>query len=86
MFFKKRRGALWVCLWNQGGRWTEKVWEPLVYNIENQLSSGLCPSSWIKYKIYTNKNIKPRRFGRWFFFRLLASGILIAMVPPAEVV
>jgi hypothetical protein len=28
-FFKKGRGALWVCLWNQGGRWTEEVWEPL---------------------------------------------------------
>jgi hypothetical protein len=37
----------------------------MVHNIENQLSFGLYPSSWIKYK-----NIKPRRFGSWFFFRL----------------
>ena len=33
MFFKKCRGALWVCIWYQGGRWTEKVWEPLVYSV-----------------------------------------------------
>jgi hypothetical protein len=38
------------------------------FKIENQLSFGLCPSSWIKYK-----NIKPRRFGRWLFFRLQVS-------------
>jgi hypothetical protein len=39
----------------------------MVYNIENQLSSGLCPSSWIKY-------IKSRRFGGWFFFHLQVMG------------
>jgi hypothetical protein len=24
---------MWVFVWNQGGRWTEKVWEPLIYAI-----------------------------------------------------
>jgi hypothetical protein len=33
MFLKKGRGALWVCIWNQGGRWTEKVWEPLIWRM-----------------------------------------------------
>ena len=29
----------------------------MVYNIENQLSSGLCPSPWIKYKITTFRKL-----------------------------
>jgi hypothetical protein len=38
--------------------------------LENELSTGLRPSSWIKYI----KNIKSRRFGSWFFFRLQVMG------------
>jgi hypothetical protein len=32
MFFKKGKGALWVCIWNRGGGGPKKVWEPLIYS------------------------------------------------------
>ena len=62
MFFKKVRGALWVCMWNQGGRWTEKVWEPLEQSMTKKSVSylGICQVYETKFRLLAVEHDKDR--------------------------